>query len=97
MSGINEKAPKVGVSDAAAGFTADDRQRWDENAFCGAPIRFDGYHEAIMWNPGNKVVQDHRDGTVYHDLTNNERAARGLPTPWTPEMAEAEKYEAPRA
>lgn len=42
----------------------------------------------IKWNPGNKVVQDHRDGTIDHAGTNIERAKRGLPTPWTPDMAE---------
>ena len=75
---------------AAVGSTANERDCWNE------AIRFEGYHEAIMWNPGNKVVQDHRDGTVYHDLTNSERAARGLPTPWTPEMALTEVHEAGR-
>ncbi len=44
----------------------------------------------IFWNGYNKVVQDHRDGTIHHDLTNAERAKRGLPTPWTPEMADDE-------
>lgn len=44
----------------------------------------------IKWNPGNKVVQDHRDGTVDVTLTNIERAKRNLPIPWTPEMGEAE-------
>lgn len=41
-------------------------------------------HEAIRWNPGNLVVQDHRDGTVIQPDTDNERAKRGLP-PFTPE------------
>lgn len=45
---------------------------------------------AIMWNPWNKVVQDHRDGTIYHVQTNRERKKRGLPVPWTPELAETE-------
>ncbi len=49
----------------------------------------------IKWNPFNKVVQDHRDGTIDHDATNRERQARGLPTPWTPKMAETECHEAP--
>lgn len=52
-------------------------------------------HEAITWNPYNKVVQDHRDGTIYYALTDRERAARGLPVPWTPELAAREQYEAP--
>lgn len=40
----------------------------------------------IKWNPGNKVVQDHRDGTIDFELTNIERAKRGLPVPWTVEI-----------
>jgi hypothetical protein len=58
----------------------------DPHAEPGAPIK---------WNPYNKVVQDHRDGTVHHDLTNIERQKRGLPTPWTPEMAETDVRDAP--
>jgi len=49
----------------------------------------------VMWNPWNKVVQDHRDGTIHHDLTNIERSKRGLPTPWTPEMGNIEVHERP--
>ncbi len=49
----------------------------------------------IRWNVFNKVVQDHCDGTINHEATNKERAARGLPTPWTPEMARTEVHEAP--
>jgi hypothetical protein len=51
--------------------------------------------DPIMWNPWNKVVQDHRDGTIYHDLTNSARAERGLPTPWNASMADAEPFEPP--
>ena len=51
--------------------------------------------DPIMWNPFNKVVCDHRDGTIHHDLTNAARAWRGLPTPWTPEMADVEVHQAP--
>lgn len=51
--------------------------------------------EPIKWNPWNKVVQDHRDGTVHHDLTNVARAKRGLPVPWTPGMADEECRQAP--
>jgi hypothetical protein len=47
----------------------------------------------VMWNPWNKVVQDHRDGTIHRRRTNRERARRGLPVPWTPRMAEAECHE----
>jgi hypothetical protein len=44
----------------------------------------------VCWNGGNKVVQDHRDGTIDMDVTNRERAQRGLPTPWTSAMGEVE-------
>lgn len=53
--------------------------------------------DPIMWNPWNKVVQDHRDGTIHHDLTNAARAERGLPVPWTPNMGDVECREAPKA
>lgn len=49
--------------------------------------------DPIHWNPGNKVVQDHRCGTIHHELTNIERAKRGLPTPWTPEIADVEVHQ----
>jgi hypothetical protein len=52
--------------------------------------------EPVKWNPWNKVVQDHRDGTIDHYLTNKERAERGLPVPWTPEMADTELRQPPR-
>lgn len=45
---------------------------------------------SVHWNPGNKVVQDHRDGTIDFEATNRERALRGLPVPWRPAMAETE-------
>lgn len=47
----------------------------------------------ICWNPYNKVVQDHRDGTIHHDLTNVERTKRGLAVPWEPSMADREVRE----
>lgn len=47
-------------------------------------------HPAIRWNPGNKVVQDHRNGEIDHHRTNVERARRGLPVPWVPEMGDRE-------
>lgn len=49
----------------------------------------------IKWNPWNKVVQDHRDGTIDHEQTNLERKRRGLQVPWTPEIGGRECYEAP--
>ncbi len=49
----------------------------------------------VKWNPWNKVVQDHRDGTIHHDATNRERAKRGLPTPWTSEIGGIEVHQAP--
>ena len=47
----------------------------------------------ICWNPWNKVVQDHRDGTIHHDLTNAERTKRGLPVPWTPALGDTEVHQ----
>jgi hypothetical protein len=52
-------------------------KRWDDN-------------DPVMWNPYNKVVQDHRDGTIHDLRTNTERQLRGLPTPWTPVLADGE-------
>jgi hypothetical protein len=46
--------------------------------------------ESVYWNPYNKVVQDHRDGTIYQTPTDVERAKRGLPTPWTPDIGKFE-------
>lgn len=46
----------------------------------------------IYWNGYNKVVQDHRNGTVHHDLTNAARVERGLPVPWTPEICSEEVW-----
>lgn len=51
--------------------------------------------DPVYWNPYNKVVQDHRDGTIDHEATNLERARRGLPVPWVPRMAETEVHEPP--
>jgi hypothetical protein len=48
-----------------------------------------------MWNPYNKVVQDHRNGTICHVQTNRERKKRGLPTPWNSEMAEHDTRQKP--
>lgn len=44
----------------------------------------------IHWNPGNKVVHDHRNGEIIQPDTDIERAKRGLPVPWKAEYAEAE-------
>jgi hypothetical protein len=49
--------------------------------------------EPVYWNPYNKVVQDHRDGTIYDAATNAARAKRGLPVPWTSEMGTKEVRE----
>lgn len=54
-----------------------------------------GQHDAVMWNPYNKVVQDHRDGTIDRRLTNAFRMFAGLPVPWTPELADKEAHEPP--
>jgi hypothetical protein len=42
----------------------------------------------VMWNPWNKVVQDHRDGTIHKRATNKVRKFLGLSTPWTPYCAD---------
>ena len=58
-------------------------QRWDNQPYAAS-----GYFEG-GWNPWNKVV--HRtDGMVDPMRTNVERALRGLPVPWHPDMADAE-------
>lgn len=49
----------------------------------------------IRWNPWNKLVQDVRDGTIHHNLTNIERAKRGLPVPWVPAFGDTEPYQPP--
>lgn len=51
--------------------------------------------DPVKWNPWNKVVQDHRDGTIDHERTNVERIKRGLPTPWMPDLADKEAHEQP--
>jgi hypothetical protein len=51
---------------------------------------FKSLHEAIYWNPFNKVVQDHRDGTIYEPATNAVRQRLGLPVPWLAEYGEKE-------
>lgn len=44
----------------------------------------------VKWNPGNKVVQDHRTGDIIQPDTDLERAKRGLPVPWTPKIGDIE-------
>ena len=56
----------------------------------GALEEIEKDREATKWNPGNKVVQDHRDGRVDHRRTNIERRRRGLAVPWEPWMVESE-------
>jgi hypothetical protein len=41
----------------------------------------------IIWNPFNKVVQDHRDGMIHLGPTNKVRKFLGMPVPWTPQLA----------
>jgi len=55
----------------------------------------DNNERPICWNPYNKVVQDHRDGTIDYEATDIERTKRGLPAPWTPQFADKEVHEAP--
>ncbi len=45
--------------------------------------------DSVMWNPYNKVVQSHRSGKLYANLTNLERSKRNLPVPWAPTLNEA--------
>lgn len=58
--------------------------------------RWDDDNGPVRWNPYNKVVQDHRDGTIHHERTNVERRLRGLPTPWTPAFADGETRQPPQ-
>ena len=51
----------------------------------------------VFWNPYNKVVQSHRDGTIFNERTNVERQVRGLATPWKPEFGEVECRQEPSA
>lgn len=61
----------------------------DGSAFFVAVIDPDAPDPPVVrWNPGNKVVQNHQTGTIYHRRTNVERRKRGLPTPWVPAMAD---------
>ena len=52
-------------------------------------------YRPMRWNPFNKVVQDHRDGTIDVEVTNAVREAKGLTIPWTPEIAEIEVHKKP--
>jgi hypothetical protein len=68
----------------------------DGSGFFVAEINTDAPpRDPIMWNPWNKVVQDHRDGTIHHEATNAERAKRGLPVPWTPKFGDTEPFQPP--
>lgn len=49
----------------------------------------------VVWNPWNKVVQDHRDGAIDYLATDRVRRELGLPVPWVPEMAEEEVKQPP--
>jgi hypothetical protein len=51
--------------------------------------------DAVYWNPYNKVVQDHRDGTIYEATTNVVRERLGLRVPWTPEFGRQEVKDRP--
>lgn len=63
----------------------------DGSGFCVVEIDTDKKPgNPIHWNPGNKVVHDHRDGSIIQPDTDIERAKRGLPVPWKPEYAESE-------
>lgn len=51
------------------------------------------HDDSVQWNQFNKVVQSHRDGTIYHLATNEMRTLLGLPVPWTPEMGDLEVHQ----
>lgn len=57
------------------------------------PDRF--FLEAVKWNPMQKIVLDHRTGQVYPELTNEERARRGLPVPWSVALLARETRQPP--
>jgi hypothetical protein len=61
----------------------------------GAAAAIPAAPSPIAWNPHCKVVADHRDGTIDRDRTDRERAARGLPVPWTPEIGDREVWGSP--
>jgi hypothetical protein len=64
------------------------------------PVEFESIKppdNPIQWNPYNKVVQDHRNGTINIPATNAERSKRGLIVPWTPEIGGKEVNEPPVA
>ncbi len=67
----------------------------DGSGFFIATVGAGPPHPRVCWNPYNKVVQDHQDGTIDHEATDRERSARGLPTPWTPATGKVEVHEAP--
>lgn len=68
----------------------------DGSAFFIAEIDTDAKPgNPISWNPYNKVVHDHRNGDIIQPDTDNERAKRGLPVPWLPEMGHREVEMAP--
>lgn len=73
---------QYGNQEVPALLAIDALRRWNEK-------------DGTFWNPYNKVVQDHHDGTIYDERTNAERAMRGLPTPWSSELADAEVRQAP--
>jgi hypothetical protein len=52
--------------------------------------------DSVRWNPYNKVVQDHRDGTIHHERTNAERKLRSLPVPWTSSVGHSEVLDPPQ-
>lgn len=51
--------------------------------------------DPVCWNPFNKVVLDHRDGRIDRARTDQERALRRLPIPWTPAIGDVEVHQPP--
>jgi hypothetical protein len=40
------------------------------------------FFSSVVWDSQKKIVFDRRSGQIYPELTNEERAKRGLPVPW---------------
>lgn len=51
--------------------------------------------KTIRWCPWQKVVLNQRTGEIDVARTNEERASRGLPVPWTPKIWFAEQESDP--
>jgi hypothetical protein len=92
-SNFHRATVSVGVDLAKPGADRTVHQLPDGSGFFIADVDTDPNRprqNPIHWNPGNKVVHDHRNGEIIQPDTDIERAKRGLLVPWKPEYAEAE-------